>query len=293
MESSAELLWQRLRQYSEYTHVETALINFETPNKSTILADIINVYEIGKIKFEMDIDIEINEYLIIKNYISHIRAQYLKCEHCGVSFQDLHCLELNHKEEHRFERGDKEKRFGLSSISEIVSWCVENKKWTSGEPMNQILEIIEEENTHVEGLCVACHRIYHDEDDTGEQKYRINILRNRKNALEEPDQKKLKRSLDQIMMDTTDLLPVGTGSYYPWTSQEESNLLRIVKEVGKPRDWPTVAKRLGTGRTAKAVEGHWQEMTSDERKQENNIKKDVVRRLGEGRVVLVPLGHAP
>ena len=105
MESSAELLWQRLRQYSEYTHVETALINFETPNKSTILADIINVYEIGKIKFEMDIDIEINEYLIIKNYISHIRAQYLKCEHCGVSFQDLHCLELNHKEEHRFERG--------------------------------------------------------------------------------------------------------------------------------------------------------------------------------------------
>ena len=54
--SSAEILWQRLRQYSEYTHVETALIKFETPNKSTILADIINVYEIGKIKFEMDID---------------------------------------------------------------------------------------------------------------------------------------------------------------------------------------------------------------------------------------------
>ena len=105
MESSAELLWQRLRQYSEYTHVETALINFETPNKSTILADIINVYEIGKIKFELDIDIKINEYLIIQSYISHVRARYLKCEHCGVSFQDLHCLELNHKEEHRFERG--------------------------------------------------------------------------------------------------------------------------------------------------------------------------------------------
>ena len=124
------------KQHSEYPHVETKLINFETANKRTVLADIIiNVYEIGRIKFEMDINIEINEYLIIKNYISHIRAQYSKCEHCGVSFQDLHCLELNHKEEHRFERGNKEKRFGLSSISEIVSWCVENTKWTSGEPL--------------------------------------------------------------------------------------------------------------------------------------------------------------
>ena len=74
---SAEILWQWLRQHSEYPHVETKLINFETANKRTVLADIIiNVYEIGRIKFEMDINIEINEYLIIKNYISHRRRKY-------------------------------------------------------------------------------------------------------------------------------------------------------------------------------------------------------------------------
>ena len=76
---SAEILWPWLRQHSEYPHVETKLINFETANKRTVLADIIiNVYEIGRIKFEMDINIEINEYLIliIKNYISHRRRKY-------------------------------------------------------------------------------------------------------------------------------------------------------------------------------------------------------------------------
>ena len=56
-----------------------ALLADGARRRRTVLADIIiNVYEIGRIKFEMDINIEINEYLIliIKNYISHRRRKY-------------------------------------------------------------------------------------------------------------------------------------------------------------------------------------------------------------------------
>ena len=41
--------------------------------------------------------------------------------------------------------------------------------------MNQILEIIEEENTHVEGLCVACHRIYQGSERLGEREGGVKV----------------------------------------------------------------------------------------------------------------------
>ena len=41
-----------------------------------------------------------------------------------------------------------------------------------------------------------------------------------------------------------------------WTPDEEAELQALVGELG-PDKWPAVAQRLGTGRSAAAVELHW------------------------------------
>ena len=42
-----------------------------------------------------------------------------------------------------------------------------------------------------------------------------------------------------------------------WTPDEETQLRTLVAELGAQGAWPAVAQRLGTGRSAAAVELHW------------------------------------
>ena len=41
-----------------------------------------------------------------------------------------------------------------------------------------------------------------------------------------------------------------------WTPDEEADLRTLVEELGAQGAWPAVAQRLGTGRSAAAVELH-------------------------------------
>ena len=48
---------------------------------------------------------------------------------------------------------------------------------------------------------------------------------------------------------------------HPWSQQEETHLLALVKEQGR-KGWLKIAERLGTNRTAASVSARWQRLTS-------------------------------
>ncbi|KAL8278559.1 hypothetical protein RQP46_009051 [Phenoliferia psychrophenolica] len=48
---------------------------------------------------------------------------------------------------------------------------------------------------------------------------------------------------------------------HPWTQEEETHLLELVKELGR-KGWSKIAETLGTNRTAASVSARWQRLTS-------------------------------
>ena len=59
----------------------------------------------------------------------------------------------------------------------------------------------------------------------------------------------------------------GPGRGPPWLSEEEEKLRELVAELGDAdrKNWPTIAERLGTGRTANAVEQKWAKLKKKRR----------------------------